>query len=230
MGTRSAVARLREGPNESTRRQRALRDAIDVQSSLAGFTTPMWWHPAGEKDTHQHTKLWAVSALAEIEPSDLKRRWASLSKAKRTFLVLVGVSGDLAKAANASPPNDEDTLHPKHYVRTVALAHRQPANDILAAHRGAGWHGVLAYLLAAIYGDGKCDHRLLWQATMFGRWGFVPDWCEYRRHSYFRPTKGRRPNACVLHQKAARQAHYRASPDQRRKRAEVARKRKLRAR
>jgi hypothetical protein len=224
MGTRSAVARARERPNESTRRQRVLRDALDVRSSLADFTTPNWWYPAEGPDERQHSKLWAASV--EIEPSDLRRQWIGLSKAKQTFLTLVGVSGDLAAAANQLPPHIDGALRPEHYFGTVALAHGRSASPILAAHSPAGWYGVLAYLL----GRTSVDVRQLWQATMFGRWGFVPDWCEYRRHWYFRPTKGRRPNACVLHQKAARQARYRGSPDQRRKKAEVTSTRKLRAR
>jgi hypothetical protein len=76
--------------------------------------------------------------------------------------------------------------------------------EILAAHRGAKWYGVIAYIL--LRAGGK--KRALWQALLLGRWGFVPAWCEYKKHWYFRHIKGRKPDACILHGRARRQATW----------------------
>jgi hypothetical protein len=210
----SAQTRLTH--EKSTALSAELRDALDTTAGLSGVLAPPVWLPAGDADERQHTKLWAASQAAEIEPSDVRRTWKRLSTAQRTYLTLLGVSGDLARAVNQPPPQGGEHVRPEQYFGTVTMARGHCVPEI-AAHRAAGWYGVIAYLLAA---DG--EKTRLWEALVFGRWDFVPEWCEYKRHWYFRHKKGRRPNACVLHQKAARQARWRASPDRRRQGRESA--------
>lgn len=117
-----------------------------------------------------------------IGPSLVLRRWRQLSKARRQFTMALGVGSPLT-GLFAEPDK------------------RRKLNDW---YKAAGWPGLMAQLVLW-----KAPHQAIFHAIMFDRWRFVPDYCDYKKHWYFRHTVGRRPEACPLHRRAARQYRHR---------------------
>jgi hypothetical protein len=82
--------------------------------------------------------------------------------------------------------------------------------------RADGWPGVLGGMLTKparkVFADRPDDYaQALWEAVLFERYGFGPDWCAAKAHWFFRPLVGRRPDACILHAEAMRKARWRDS-------------------
>ncbi len=119
---------------------------------------------------------------------------------------LLGVAGRLANWLNTPATHKQAGLMPERL--------RWLLNQ-------AGWSAMIVYTVA-LGTDPKSPKdqsaAIIAEAALLAHLGFVHAWCEHGRHHYFRPALGRRPDACVLHQKAARQSRWRASPNQRRKR------------
>ncbi len=139
----------------------------------------------------------------------LTQDYHSLPKDLRAAATVLGVAGRLANLLNAPTSHKQARLLPTHLRWLLDQA---------------GWSALMVYL-AALGPSGSESAQTIQsaetmaEAALLAHLGFTHDWCEHGRHHYFRPALGRRPEACVLHQKAARQSRWRSSPGQKRKRS-----------
>lgn len=168
--------------------QRADRSRKLDEKDLWGEPTD-WRVPSREDQDRLMRLLRRGKGARTVGPAILHREWCRLAEARKRYVVLRGVAGALADLCYDNVKRRE----------------------VLDWYRRAGWYGVIFFLVRT-----TAPHKSIMDAEMFNRWGFVPDRCEYREvsHWYFRPTVGRRPEACRLHARAARQARYRTTHPQ----------------
>jgi hypothetical protein len=222
----------RQATKTSTRP--TLGKALDI---IAGLPVPRWL-PAGTADARQWSRL--QQRVKPVERSRFERSWDALSENERRYLQLLGISGAFARFINRG------SITPTLLERTRLAVFREPSKVSSAQVSEWFWNGVIAGI--ALLEGPALRNALTQEANAFDRWGFTPAWCAHKRHWYLRPMRGRKPEACLLHQQAARQARWRASPHRRlekasirqaghatspgrrRKRRESTRKRKVRAR
>jgi hypothetical protein len=116
-------------------------------------------------------------------PSSMSRPWRRLSKARQRYVMALGVGSKL--------------------TAVYAETYRRKALNYW--YEAVGWPGLIAQLVLW-----RAPHEAIMNAIMFERWHFVPDYCDHRKHWYFRQTVGRRPEGCPLHARTARQDRYRS--------------------
>ncbi len=136
----------------------------------------------------------------------LTQDYHSLPKDVRAAAAVLGVAGRLANLLNTPASHKQARLLPAHLRWLLDQA---------------GWSALIVYLATPSAPGSESVQTILSpetvaEAALLAHLGFVHDYCEHGRHHYFRHTLGRRPEACVLHQKAARQARWRPSPWQKR--------------
>ncbi len=194
--------------------KKSTRGLLDLASSLWGYQLVAWW-PQGDIDAQRRQRL--LKDATPVGLGDLSTSWRDLTGKQRQWLQLVGVTGRLAKLAtqrtsmqNLIPSFDDwEPGDPAELFHTYGGVRE---SGPLAWYYTLGWNGVQVGLLMDSRLHGDALRSQLWEAILFHRFGFVPAWCGYKRHWYFRPQVGRRPEACTLHQKAARQARWRKQP------------------
>lgn len=170
----------------------------------------------------RRTRLWKRTVQSQVA---LQR---ALSRLRRPFPLLRSVT---VIGTSAGHTDTEDLLAPlvadyrplpreaKEAAQLLGITGR--VANLLNAADGerlrwlldqAGWLAMILYLAAI----GQPAETVA-EAALLAHLGLTHDWCEHGRHHYLRHTLGRRPEACPLHAKAARQQRWRASPGRQRK-------------
>jgi hypothetical protein len=152
----------------------------------------------------------------EFRPAVCLSRGRSFPSASASGSTSSALGGRLAQWDNKPPrpstalPSDTWTPgDPEEILQTYGGISESGST---AWYRICGWDGVFAGLAVDSRLSAQHLREVMWEAVLFDRFAFVPEWCSYKAHWYFRPQLGRRPGACILHQRAARQARWRSQP------------------